>query len=122
GDFNTDGKLDLAVAQFGYDQGEIRWMENLGDWQFKSHNLLNLSGAINICIADLTGDEKLDIVALVSQQWEEIYLFGNDGRGNFTNKIIFGSTNEDYGSSGISLCDVNRDGRLDVLYTNGDGF
>ncbi len=122
GDFNGDGRLDLAVAQFGYDQGEIRWMENLGGWQFKSHNLLNLSGAINVCIADLTGDGKLDIVALVSQQWEEVYLFENDGRGNFTNKIIFGSTNEDYGSSGISLCDLNRDGRLDVLYTNGDGF
>ena len=47
-DFNHDGKLDLAVAQFGYDQGEIRWMENLGNWQFKSHNLLNLSGTINV--------------------------------------------------------------------------
>ena len=122
GDFNHDGKLDLAVAQFGYDQGEIRWMENLGDWQFKSHNLLNLSGTINVCVADMTGDGTPDIVALVSQQWEEVYLFENDGRGNFTNKIIFGSTNEDYGSSGISLCDLNRDGRLDVLYTNGDGF
>ncbi|HUG12032.1 MAG TPA: VCBS repeat-containing protein [Opitutaceae bacterium] len=122
GDFNGDGKLDLAVAQFGYDQGEIRWMENLGDWQFKSHNLLNLSGTINVCVADMTGNGKLDIVALVSQQWEEIHLFENDGRGNFTNKIIFGSTNEDYGSSGISLCDLNRDGRPDVLYTNGDGF
>ncbi len=122
GDFNGDGRLDLAVAQFGYHQGEIRWMENLGGWEFKSHNLLNLSGAINVCVADMTGNGTLDIVALVSQQWEEVYLFENDGKGNFTNKIIFGSTNEDYGSSGISLCDLNRDGRIDVLYTNGDGF
>lgn len=122
GDFNGDGRLDLAVAQFGYDEGEIRWMENLGDWQFKSHNLLNLSGTINVLIADFTGDGILDIAGLVSQQWEEVYLFENDGRGNFTNKIIFGSTNEDFGSSGISLCDLNRDGRPDILYTNGDGF
>ncbi len=121
-DLDGDGKLDLAVAQFGYDQGEIRWMRNLGNWQFESHILLNLSGAVNVCIADLNGDRTPDIVALVSQQWEEIYLFENDGKGNFTNKVIFGSTNEDYGSSGISLCDLNRDGRPDILYTNGDGF
>lgn len=122
GDFNRDGRLDLAVGQFGYDQGEIRWMENLGQWQFKSHILLNLAGTINVCVADMTGDGTPDIVALVSQQYEEIHLFEGDGRGNFSNKIIFGSTNEDYGSSGLSLCDLNRDGKPDVLYTNGDGF
>lgn len=122
GDFNADGRLDLAVAQFGYDQGEIRWMENLGNWKFKSHNLLNLSGTINVCVADMNGDGSPDITALVSQNWEEVHLFENDGHGSFSNKIIFGSTNEDYGSSGISLSDVNGDGRPDVLYTNGDGF
>jgi hypothetical protein len=122
GDFNGDGRLDLAVGQFGYDQGEIQWMENLGNWQFKSHPLLDLSGTINVCVADLCGRGAQDIVGLVSQQWEEIYLFQNDGRGNFTSKVIWGSTNEDYGSSGISLSDLNGDGRPDVLYTNGDGF
>ncbi|MFA5057002.1 MAG: VCBS repeat-containing protein [Opitutaceae bacterium] len=122
GDFNHDGRPDLAVGQFGYDQGEIQWMENVGNWQFKSHHLLDLSGTINVCVADLGGHGALDIVAVVSQQWEEIYLFQNDGRGNFTTKLLWGSTNEDYGSSGISLCDLNRDGRPDILYTNGDGF
>ena len=97
-------------------------MENKGNWQFESHNLLNLSGTINVCVADMNGDGSLDIVAVVSQQWEEIHLFRNDGDGHFTDKILFGSTNEDYGSSGISLCDLNRDGRPDILYTNGDGF
>lgn len=121
-DFDGDGKLDLAVGQFGYDQGEIRWMRNLGNWQFESHILINRSGTVNVCVADMTGNHHQDIVAVVSQEWEEIYLFENDGHGNFTTKIIYGSTNSDYGSSGISLCDLNGDGRPDILYTNGDGF
>ena len=122
GDFNGDGRLDLAVAQFGYDQGETRWMENLGNWQFKSHIIESLSGPIHVCVADFNGDGTPDIVSLVSQEWEEIHLFENDGKGNFTSRVIFGSTNEDFGSSGITLCDLNRDGRPDILYTNGDGF
>ena len=121
-DMNGDGKLDLVLAQFGYDQGEVSWLERTGPWEFKRHVLLELSGAINVCIADFNGDHKPDIVALVSQQWEEIYYFENLGGGEFSHKRVWGSTNEDYGSSGISLCDLNRDGRPDILYSNGDGF
>jgi len=121
-DLNGDGRLDLALAQFGYDQGEVSWLERTGPWEFRRHVLLDLSGAINVCVADFNGDHRPDIVALVSQQWEEIYYFENKGGGSFPAQRIWGSTNEDYGSSGISVCDVDRDGRPDILYTNGDGF
>lgn len=57
-----------------------------------------------------------------SQQWEDIYLFQGDGQGSFGRSIIFGSSNDDFGSSGIFKCDLNRDGRPDILYSNGDGF
>jgi hypothetical protein len=122
GDFNHDGLLDLAVGQFGYDQGEVQWMENKGDWRFESHQLLNLSGTIHVCVADYDGNGTPDITALVSQQWEEVYLFANDGAGHFSKKIIWGSTNEDYASSGMTLCDLNHDGKPDLLFSNGDGF
>jgi hypothetical protein len=121
-DLDGDGRLDLAVGQFGYDQGEVRWMKNLGGWKFESRPLLNLSGTVNVCIADFTGDGHADIAALVSQQWEEIHLFTGDGRGSFSGKVIFGSTNEDFASSGLRIADLNRDGKPDLLFTNGDGF
>jgi hypothetical protein len=122
GDFNGDGRLDLALAQFGYDQGEVAWMENRGGGRFQRHILLHRSGAVNVGVADLNGDGSLDVVANLSQEWEEIHLFENNGRGNFTSRVIYGSTNEDFGSSGLSLYDLNGDGRLDLLFTNGDGF
>jgi hypothetical protein len=122
GDLDGDGDLDLAVAQFGYDDGETRWIENLGNWQFKSHILQNLSGPINVEIVDIDKDGDLDIISLVSQEWEEIYCFVNDGKGNFTSKLIYGSNNEDFGSSGIYICDLDKDGDDDILYTNGDAF
>lgn len=122
GDFDDDGDKDLAVGQFGYDDGEIRWLENKGDWVFDSHVLLKLSGTIHTPVADMDGDGDLDIVALVSQEWEEIYVFENDGSGTFETRRIYGSTNEDFGSSGIAIVDLDLDGDVDILYTNGDAF
>jgi hypothetical protein len=116
------GRLDLVVGQFGYMVGEVRWLENLGDWQFKSHPLLDLPGSIHAPAADLTGSGKMDVVALVSQDSEEVHALMNNGTGNFRDRVIYGSTNKDFGSSGLSMGDVNKDGRPDIVYTNGDGF
>lgn len=122
GDLDGDGDMDLAVAQFGYDDGETRWMENTGNWEFKPHILQNLSGPINVELVDIDKDGDLDIISLVSQEWEEIYCFINNGKGSFASKLLYGSNNEDFGSSGIYVSDFDKDGDDDILYTNGDAF
>ncbi len=116
------GRLDLVVGAFGYLEGEVRWMENLGHGNFKSHPLLDLPGTIHAPVADLLGDGNLDIVALVTHNVEEIHAFWGDGRGNFRDQVLYGSTNKDFGLSGLTIADVNQDGRPDIVYTNGDGF
>lgn len=120
-DIDADGDLDLAVAKFGYEEGEVCWLRNEGDWKFEYVPLLDLSGGIHCPIADIDADGDLDIITLISQEWEEIYVIRNEN-GTLTPEVVFGSTNEDYGSSGISLADLDQDGDLDILYTNGDGF
>lgn len=122
GDLDGDGDKDLAVVQFGYDDGETRWIENLGAWKFENHILQSMSGPVNVELADVDSDGDLDILSLVSQEWEEIYCFVNDGKGNFQPKLIWGSNNEDFGSSGFCMSDINQDGLPDILYTNGDAF
>lgn len=120
---HRDGRLDLVVGQFGYAQGEVRWMKNLGDWRFESEIVNRQSGAIHTPVADFDGDHRPDFAALISQEWEEVHLFLNPGPGHeFRDRLAWGSTNEDFGSSGLDVADVNRDGRPDLIYTNGDGF
>ena len=121
-DFDGDGDLDVAVAGFGYDDGETSWLENMGQWKFEQHVLQRLSGAINALPVDLNADGRLDIVALISQEWEEIWGFINDGKGGFAPRMLWGSTNPDFGSSWLSLADLDRDGDADLLYANGDAF
>jgi len=121
-DLDGDGDLDVAVAGFGYDDGETSWLENQGNWRFEQHVLQRLSGPINALIADINADGRPDIVALVSQEWEEIWAFINEGGGRFSDRLLWGSTNQDFGSSWIALRDMDGDGDPDVLYSNGDAF
>ena len=119
---HRDGRLDLVVGQFGYDQGETRWMENKGGWEFESHVVNTQSGCINTPVADFDGDGRIDMAALISQEWEEVHLIRNLGNGQFADGVIWGSTNEDFGSSGMTVADINRDGRPDLVFTNGDAL
>lgn len=121
-DLNHDGRVDLVVGQFGYTQGEIRWMENLGNWEFRSHLLLDKPGTIMTPVADYDGDGHLDFAALVSQEAEEVHLFRNSGDGTFADRILWKGKDDSWSSSGLDVADVNQDGRPDLIYSNGDGF
>lgn len=122
GDLDGDGDMDLSVAQFGYTQGQVQWFENLGDWNFAQHQLINKSGAIHAPISDIDNDGDLDIVALLSQEWETVYGFVNNGSGNFTTEILHDVADADFSSSGITIADLDQDGDDDVVWTNGDAF
>lgn len=121
-DLDSDGDLDLAVTQFGYHQGELRWMENTGPWQFKSHTLKELAGGIHGIVGDINGDSQPDISLLLSQEFEEILVLYGDGKGAFRETSAYAAGNPDFGSSGIWLSDLDSDGDQDILYSNGDAF
>jgi len=126
-DFNGDGKLDLVVAVFGWRYtGEILYLENrTTDWshpRFVPHVLDERSGTIHVPVVDLNGDGRPDFVALISQEHETVVAFLNEGRGRFRKETIYTAPHPAYGSSGIQLIDLDGDGRVDVLYTNGDVF
>jgi hypothetical protein len=127
GDFDGDGDQDLVVAEFGWRKtGRILLLENLGNLEtqpeFRLRELDSRHGTIHVPTADLNGDGKLDFVALISQEHETVVAFLNDGEGGFRKETLFAANEPTFGSSGILLVDLDQDGDLDVLYTNGDTF
>jgi hypothetical protein len=126
-DFRGVGKLDLVVAAFGWrNTGEVIYLENqTTDWskpRFVPRVLDDRHGAIHVPVADLNGDGRPDFVALISQEHETVVAFLNEGAGKFRKETIWTAPHPGYGSSGIELVDINGDGKLDVLYTNGDAL
>jgi hypothetical protein len=124
-DFNGDGKPDLVVAAFGWRQaGEVLWLENqTTDWSkpvFVPHVVDKRHGATDVKVTDLNGDGKPDFVALFTQEHETVVAFLNQGGGKFEAKTIWTAPHPAYGCNGIQLVDLDGDGDLDVLLTNGD--
>ena len=123
GDIDADGDMDLAVAIFGHiSTGAIVWMEQVDGGTFRYHELEAVSGASHVPIVDLDGDGLLDIVALISQASEKIDVFMNHGFGVFKKRTLFRAPTPLFGSSGISPVDLDQDGDIDFIYSNGDAF
>ncbi len=128
-DFNGDGKLDLAVAAFGWRKvGNLSVLENrTTDYThpaFTPHLIDPRPGAIHAIPVDLNKDGKMDLVVLFAQQFEQVVAFMNNGGPgiSFTPQVIYTGPHPNWGSSGIQLVDLDGDGDLDVLLTHGDTF
>lgn len=126
-DYDQDGDQDLVVAEFGFIlEGSVHLLTNVGMDngipKFESKVVDERNGSIHVPVADLNGDGLADFLTLISQEHETIEAHMNLGGGQFERKVIYTAGDPAYASSGIEVVDLDGDGDLDVLYTNGDTF
>lgn len=128
-DFNGDGKIDLAVAAFGWRKtGQVAILENRtsnpAQPSFVTHTIDPRPGSIQVVPVDLDRDGRLDFVTLLAQEHETVLAFINKGAGDFSfeRKVVYAAPHPNWGSSGFELVDLDKDGDVDVLLTHGDTF
>ena len=118
-DLNGDGMEDLLVCEFGYLLGKLAWYQNLGDGNYQLHYLSKNPGAVITVVREVNGDHLPDILALMAQGDEGIYLYRNSPAGFLKGEKILGFSPLQ-GSTGMELVDWDFDGDEDIIYTAGD--
>ena len=113
GDFNGDGKLDLAVANARSNTVSILLGTGTGSFGAKT-DFGTGSGPASVAVGDFNGDGNLDL-AVANFVDDTVSILLGTGTGSFGAKTDFGT-----GSLPLSVAvgDFNGDGKLDLAVAN----
>src|SRR6266545_4092163 len=131
GDFNGDGKLDLAVANYGCPacsppvSGSVSVLLGNGDGTFQSG--IKLAAGPNpqsVAVTDFNGDGKPDLAVANYGSTNVIVLLGN-GNATFQTAVSYGvggTPAPPFAAAGVlAISDLNGDGKVDLAVANSSG-
>lgn len=113
GDFNSDGKQDLAVSNFYGATVSILIGDGAGNFPTGSNFSVG-SSSFSLAVTDFNGDGKEDVVT-ANRNTNNVSILLGDGAGNFSPATNFAAgTNPFYVAAG----DFNNDGSPDIVAAN----
>ena len=122
GDFNKDGLQDWVILSQGdKTSGGVYLLTQKTDHSFIQSTVVHKSGAVEVQSGDFNNDGWPDLMILFRNGDEGIWMFLNDQKGAFIQKSVMRFPPV-YGSTSFQLIDMNRDGKLDLIYTCGYNF
>jgi FG-GAP-like repeat/Abnormal spindle-like microcephaly-assoc'd, ASPM-SPD-2-Hydin len=114
GDFNEDGKFDLAVAENGSNSVSI--LLGNGDGTFQAHVDYAVGmGPSSVVAADFNGDGILDLAVRNQAPSNSVSILLGNGDGTFQPAMNFATG---AGNARMVAADLNGDGKLDLATTN----
>ena len=117
GDFNRDGKQDLATANFNSNDVTILLGDGAGDFTASVTSPEGVGSRPNsVAVGDFNRDGKQDL-ATANITSNNVSILLGDGTGNFTAASLLAVGNA---PSSVAIGDFNGDGKPDLTTTNSD--
>ncbi|EOZ95197.1 hypothetical protein A33Q_3402 [Indibacter alkaliphilus LW1] len=117
-DLNQDGRQDIVISEFGHHVGQLVWYEQ-NDSGYTKRYFNNRPGARKTIIEDINGDGLPDVIALMTQAYEGVYVYLNQGKGKFREEKWLGFQPL-FGASDMFFEDMDGDGYKDIIMVSGD--
>ncbi|MBC7508483.1 MAG: VCBS repeat-containing protein [Ferruginibacter sp.] len=119
-DFDGTGLPEVLICNFGKNLGSLSLYRRENNASpFVEQVLLPVAGATKCFVRDMNGDGLKDIVALMAQGDESVYILYNRGGLKFDAKRVLHFP-PDYGTTDMVLTDFNHDGKVDIITAHGD--
>jgi hypothetical protein len=113
GDFNRDGRLDLATSN--QNTNNVSILLGLGDGTFAPEKRVRVGSApVGIVLGDFNTDGRLDL-AVANNGGNDVSVLLGKGDGTFADQVRYAAGQFPYG---LAASDLNGDGRLDLVVSN----
>lgn len=120
GDFNGDGKIDLAVVNSGDasagNDGSVSILLGKGDGTFRAAvNIPAGKNPTSVAVADFNGDNRLDLAVINADNGGNVGILLGNGDGTFQSTVDYTTGS---GPIMVAVADFNSDHKADLVVAN----
>ena len=112
--FDHSGENYAVLCEFGIRKGKITLYRS-----GESHLVISMSGAIDCRVLDADSDGQPEVYILVAQEHECLIRLTLSPDGTVDQKVLI-KKHPGWGFTAMAMLDVEGDGSIDILLSNGD--